>query len=104
MRKEAERGILICGSGVEASIAANRISGIRAGPCRNVYSARQGVEHDGMNVLVLGARAIGFAVAEEAVKSFLHACFSAQGWYLRQLQKAAALEKRFLRSLQREWQ
>jgi ribose 5-phosphate isomerase B len=62
------------------------------------------VEHDGMNVPVLGARVIGFAVAQEAVKNFLYACFSAQGRYLRRLQKLAALEKRFLRSLQREWQ
>ena len=72
----ADRGILVCGSGVGASIAANRIPGIRAGLCHDTYSAHQGVEHDDMNVLVLGGRVIGVETARELVGAFLNARFS----------------------------
>ena len=73
---DADRGVLICGSGVGTSVAANKIPGIRAGLCHNTYSARQGVEHDDMNVLVLGARVIGIELAREVVDSFLAAKFN----------------------------
>src|ERR1700745_3318012 len=73
---QPERGILLCGSGVGASMAANRIPGIRAGLCHDTYSAHQGVEHDDMNVLVLGARVIGPALAEELVPPYLSAAFT----------------------------
>ena|SRR5687767_8467657 len=91
---QAERGILVCGSGVGASIAANKLSGIRAGLCHDAYSAHQGVEHDDMNVLVLGARIIGEALAEELVIHFLRARFSQEERHLRRLKKVQALEKR----------
>ena len=68
---EAERGLLICGSGVGASVSANKIPGIRAGLCHNTYSARQGVEHDDMNILCLGERVVGPALAREIVRSFV---------------------------------
>src|SRR5262249_31113174 len=71
--KKAERGILICGSGVGASMAANKISGIRAGLCHDTYSAHQGVEHDDMNVLVLGGRVVGVELARELIHAFLNA-------------------------------
>jgi RpiB/LacA/LacB family sugar-phosphate isomerase len=73
-----ERGILICGSGVGASVAANKLPGIRAGLCHDTYSAHQGVEHDDMNVLVLGARVIGPALGRELVHAFLNATFSGE--------------------------
>src|SRR6188472_2481325 len=73
---EAERGVLICGSGVGASVAANKLPGIRAGLCHDTYSAAQGVEHDDINVLVLGARVIGPALAETLVTAYLNATFS----------------------------
>ncbi len=72
----AERGILICGSGVGASVAANKLIGIRAGMCHDTYSAHQGVEHDNINVLVLGSRVVGVKLAEDLVKAFLGAQFS----------------------------
>src|ERR1700687_2228107 len=72
----AERGVLICGSGVGASVAANKMRGIRAGICHDTYSAHQGVEHDDMNVLVLGARVIGFALAQDIVSAYIGAKFS----------------------------
>ncbi len=86
------RGILICGSGVGASVAANKIPGIRAGLCHDTYSAHQGVEHDSMNVLVLGGRVIGPALANELVQSFLNASFSAEERHVRRLAKVTALE------------
>lgn len=89
---QAERGILICGSGVGASIAANKVAGIRAGVCHDTYSARQGVEHDNMNVLCLGARIIGPALARELVRAFLAARFSAEERHLRRLAKVRLLE------------
>ena len=90
---QAQKGILICGSGVGACVAANKITGIRAGLCHDTYSAHQGVEHDNMNILCLGARVIGAALAEELVKSFLAAHFSGAERHERRLQKIAALEK-----------
>lgn len=92
---EAERGLLICGSGVGASVSANKIPGIRAGLCHDTYSARQGVEHDDMNVLVLGARVIGVEMARELVDSFLGAKFNGERRHRRRIEKIAALEKRY---------
>jgi ribose 5-phosphate isomerase B len=89
----AERGILICGSGVGASIAANKCRGARAGLCHDTYSAHQGVEHDDMNVLCLGARIIGPALAAELVRAFLEARFSGDERHLRRLKKVTSLEK-----------
>ena len=92
---EADRGIVVCGSGVGASVAANKVPGIRAGLCHDTYSAHQGVEHDDMNVLVLGGRIIGSELARELVKAFVGAEFSGQERHQRRLEKIAALEKRF---------
>jgi RpiB/LacA/LacB family sugar-phosphate isomerase len=92
---KAERGIMICGSGVGASVAANKLKGIRAGLCHDTYSAHQGVEHDNMNVLVLGARVIGPALARELTGAFLHAVFSGAERHLRRLAEVKALEERF---------
>lgn len=89
---EAERGILLCGSGVGASVAANKMRGIRAGLCHDTYSAHQGVEHDDMNVLVVGARVIGPALARELVRVFLDARFSGEERHRRRLAKVEALE------------
>lgn len=89
----AHRGILICGSGVGACVAANKIVGIRACLCHDTYSAHQGVEHDDMNILCLGARVIGPALAVELVRSFLAAHFSGDERHRRRLEKVAALEK-----------
>jgi len=74
--KKAERGLLICGSGVGVSVAVNKIPGIRAGMCHDTYSAHQGVEHDDMNILVLGSRVVGVMLAQDLVKSFLGAKFT----------------------------
>jgi ribose 5-phosphate isomerase B len=89
----AERGVLICGSGVGASVAANKLPGIRAGLCHDTYSAHQGVEHDDMNVLVLGARVIGVELARELVKHFLAAKFTGEERHRRRLAKVQALER-----------
>jgi ribose 5-phosphate isomerase B len=91
----ADRGILICGSGVGASVAANKLPGIRAGLCHDCYSAHQGVEHDDMNVLVLGSRIIAGMLAQELVRAFLGAKFSNEERHLRRLNKVKALEKKF---------
>lgn len=88
----AERGIVLCGSGVGACIAANKMRGVRAGVCHDNYSAHQGVEHDDMNVLCLGARIIGAAVAPELVAAFLQAEFSGEERHRRRLDKVLALE------------
>jgi len=88
----AERGILICGSGVGASVAANKIRGIRAAVCHDTYSAHQGVEHDDMNVLTLGARVIGPQPALECARAFLSASFSGEERHRRRLDKVLALE------------
>ncbi len=87
-----ERGILLCGSGVGACIAANKIRGVRAGICHDTYSARQGVEHDDMNVLTLGARVIGPAVVPDLVHAFVNAVFSAEERHVRRLAKVRQLE------------
>jgi len=87
-----ERGILICGSGVGASVAANKVHGVRAALCHDDYSARQGVEDDDMNVLCLGGRTMGVAVAWDCTKSFLGARFSGAERHRRRLSKVAQLE------------
>ncbi len=94
---QAERGILLCGSGVGASVAANKIPGIRAGLCHDTYSAHQGVEHDNMNVLVLGARVIGQELAHELVRAFLGAEFTGEERHRRRLEKVQMLERHFLK-------
>jgi ribose 5-phosphate isomerase B len=91
----AERGVLICGSGVGASVAACKLPGIRAAVCHDTYSAHQGVEHDDMNVLVLGARVVGPALALELVRAFLAARFSGEERHRRRLDKVKALETRY---------
>jgi ribose 5-phosphate isomerase B len=96
-RKEAERGIVICGSGVGVTVAANKFPGIRAGLCHDTYSAHQGVEHDDMNVLCLGARIIGQEVAREIVRSFAAARFTGEDRHARRLKKVLSIEARFLR-------
>ena len=95
---KAERGVLICGSGVGACVAANKIPGIRAGLCHDAYSAHQGVEHDDMNVLVLGSRVIGAELAKELVRTYLHASLINEERYLRRLGKVKAIEARYLQS------
>lgn len=92
----ADRGVLICGSGIGASVAANKMRGIRAGLCHDTYSAHQGVEHDDMNVLVLGARVIGPALATECVAAFAGARFSNEERHVRRLNKVKAIEARGL--------
>jgi RpiB/LacA/LacB family sugar-phosphate isomerase len=94
---KADRGILICGSGVGSVIAVNKIPGIRAGICHDCYSAHQGVEHDNMNVLVMGARIIAIALAQDLVKLFLDAQFTMESRHQRRLAKVKALENRFLK-------
>ena len=89
---EADRGILICGSGVGASVAANKMTGIRAAVCHDTYSAHQGVEHDDMNVLTLGSRVIGPAPAFECAIAFLGATFSGEPRHQRRLDKVLRLE------------
>ena len=91
---EADRGILICGSGVGAAVAATKMNGIRAGLCHDTYSAHQSVEHDDVNVLALGARIIGIELAREIVEEFLGAEFSGDERHLRRLNKVKALEER----------
>jgi ribose 5-phosphate isomerase B len=94
---ESVRGILLCGSGVGVCVAANKLPGIRAGVCHDTYSARQGVEHDDLNVLALGARVIGPAVAVDLVQTFLAARFSGEERHQRRVAKIAALELAFAR-------
>jgi RpiB/LacA/LacB family sugar-phosphate isomerase len=96
LRGSADRGIVICGSGVGASIAANKIPKIRAGVCHDTYSSRQGVEHDDMNVLVMGGRVIGEELARELVRAFLKAKFTRNERHLRRLAKIQAIERRYL--------
>jgi ribose 5-phosphate isomerase B len=93
VNKRSDRGIILCGSGVGACVAANKVVSIRAGLCHDTYSAHQGVEHDNMNVLCLGARIIGQALAQELIKSFLAARFSGDARHRRRLEKVSALEK-----------
>jgi RpiB/LacA/LacB family sugar-phosphate isomerase len=95
---KADRGVLVCGSGVGASVAANKLPGIRAALCHDTYSARQGVEHDDMNILVLGGRVIGGELARELVHAYLAAVFTREERHRRRLEKIKALEKRYGKS------
>jgi ribose 5-phosphate isomerase B len=88
-----DRGILVCGSGVGASVAASKIRGVRAAVCHDPYSARQGVEHDDMNVLCLGARVVGIEVASECSRAFVDARFSGEPRHVRRLEKVMAIER-----------
>jgi len=90
---EAERGVFVCGSGVGASVAASKLDGIRAAVCHDAYSAHQGVEHDDMNVLCLGAEIVGPSLAAELVQAFLHARFDGGERYVLRLQKIEDIEK-----------
>ena len=91
---QADRGIIVCGSGVGACVAANKISGVRAGMCHDTYSARQGVQHDDMNVLCLGSGIVGLSLMEELIKAFLAARFADdEERYVRRLRKVQALER-----------
>lgn len=92
VKGEADRGIVVCGSGIGASIAANKIKGVRAGLATDSYSARQGVEHDDVNVLVLGSRITGVEVIKEIVKNFLGAEFSGEERHVRRLNKVIEIE------------
>lgn len=91
----AERGILVCGSGVGASIAANKFPGIYAGVCHDTYSAHQGVEHDNMNILCVGSRVIGVNVARELADAFVTATFSGVARHVRRFGKVQAIEQRY---------
>lgn len=93
----ADRGIVVCGSAVGVTVTANKVPGIRAGTCHDSYSARQGVEHDDMNVLCLGERVVGIEVAREVVRAFLGARFSGADRHRRRLSKVEALEAEYLR-------
>lgn len=93
---QAQRGILVCGSGIGASIAANKVPGIRAGVCHDTYSARQGVQHDDMNVLCLGARVVGVELAVELATAFLGSRFSGAERHRRRLLKVKAIEQQAL--------
>ena len=99
VNKEADRGILICGSGVGSVVAVNKIPGIRAAICHDCYSAHQGVEHDDMNVLVLGARIIASELAHDLVWLFLGAEFSGEERHKRRLEKLKKLESKFLKDI-----
>jgi ribose 5-phosphate isomerase B len=92
-RGEADRGVVICGSGVGAAVAVNKMLGLRAGLCHDTYSAHQCVEHDDVNVLALGGRIIGPEVAVEVVRAFLAAKFSREERHVRRLNKVLAIEK-----------
>jgi ribose 5-phosphate isomerase B len=96
-RGQAQRAIVVCGSGVGISVAANKFPGIRAGTCHDHYSAHQGVEHDDMNVLCLGARIIGPELAREIVRAFLVATFSGEERHVRRLAKVREIEAQFLK-------
>ncbi len=93
---QARRGILICGSGVGACVAANKVPGIRACLCHDIYSAHQGVEHDDMNVLCLGARIIGPELAKDLATGFLNARFTGEARHRRRLEKVLSIERRAL--------
>ena len=97
LARKVDRGIVICGSGVGASVAANKIPGVRAGLCHDTYSARQGVEHDDMNVLVMGSRVIGPALAQELVTAYLSGKFTKEERHMRRLKKVRAIEQRYMK-------
>ena len=92
---QADRGVIVCGSGAGVSIAANKFPGIRASVCHDTYTAHQAVEHDDMNVLCLGSRIVGAAVAQELVTAFLGATFSGEPRHQRRLDKVLTIERRF---------
>jgi ribose 5-phosphate isomerase B len=94
---KAERGILICGSGVGAGVAANKFPGVRAAVCHDTFSAHQGVEDDNMNVLCLGARVVGTELAKEIVRTFLRASFSQAERHVRRLGKVSDIEREFMK-------
>jgi ribose 5-phosphate isomerase B len=94
---KAERGVIVCGSGVGVCVAANKIPGVRAGVCHDTYSAHQGVEHDDMNVLCLGARIVGPSLAKELLRAFIDARFSKEARHVRRLEKVLAIERRGLK-------
>jgi ribose 5-phosphate isomerase B len=103
LQGKSERGILICGSGVGASVAANKIPGVRAGLCHDGYSAHQGVEHDDMNVLVLGSRVIGTELSKDLCITFINARFTGAERHRRRLEKIHSIEQRYsLRSVAKE--
>jgi RpiB/LacA/LacB family sugar-phosphate isomerase len=95
LEERADRGIMICGSGVGASIAVNKLPGIRAGLCHDTYSAHQGVEHDNINVLIMGARVIGIETARELVRAYIGAEFTKEERHLRRLDKLSKLEEKY---------
>jgi ribose 5-phosphate isomerase B len=97
LRGDAERGILVCGSGVGASVASNKFPGIRASLCHDTFSAHQGVEDDDMNVICLGERVIGTELAKEIVMTFLSARFSGEERFRRRLEKVKRIEKEFMK-------
>ncbi len=99
LEKNVDRGIMICGSGIGASVAINKVPGIRGGICHDTYSAHQGVEHDNMNVLVMGSRVIGTALASDIVTIFLGAQFSNEERHVRRLAKVAQIEQHFLKEI-----
>jgi ribose 5-phosphate isomerase B len=90
---QADRGILLCGSGIGAGVAANKLKGVRAGVCHDAYSARQCVEHDDVNVLCLGARIVGISLAEDLIRTFLAATYSGGTRHARRLEKINAMEQ-----------
>lgn len=94
----AQRGILICGSGVGVSVAANKFSGIRAGVCHDCYSARQGVEHDDINVLCMGSRVIGIELAREILNAFIQARFEEKERYRRRVEKVRRIERKNMKT------
>ena len=93
---DAERGMLVCGSGVGASVAVTKFDGIRGAMCHDVYSAHQGVEHDDMNVLCLGSEVVGPSLAVELVRAFLHARFGGGERYVRRLEKVEQMERQMI--------
>jgi ribose 5-phosphate isomerase B len=93
LNKEGDRGILVCGSSVGVSVAANKFKGIRAGVCHDTYSAHQSVEHDDVNVLCIGERVIGIELAKDIVRAFLKAIFSNEERHVQRLEKIAAIER-----------
>ncbi|HZR00482.1 MAG TPA: ribose 5-phosphate isomerase B [Chloroflexota bacterium] len=100
-RGQADRGIMVCGTGVGAAIAANKIPGIRAALCHDIYSAHQCVEHDDVNVMCLGAQIVGDALAYELIRAFLDARFSTEEHFRRRVRKLAEMEERFAQEMSR---
>jgi RpiB/LacA/LacB family sugar-phosphate isomerase len=102
IRGEAERGVLICGSGVGASVAANKVPGIRAAVCHDSYSSHQGVEHDNMNIIVFGSRIIAIELAKDLLKAYLGAKYTGEARHVRRLGKISAMEDKFAERLAKE--